>query len=434
MENKTAIVRPAQGLTGKIQIPGDKSISHRSVMLAGLASTPVRIKNFLYAQDCLSTVACMRALGVKVEKDEQQDLVVTGNGLYGLTEPEDILDAGNSGTTLRLLAGILAGQSFFSVLTGDASLRKRPMARVGAPLVQMGARLSGRKESRLIPLAILPGPKLQGIKYESPVASAQVKSAVLLATLFADSASTVTEPSLSRDHTERMLEAFGASVRREGASVTVEPAKELRAPAEIIVPGDISSAAFWLVAASIIPGSELVLENVGINPTRTGIIDVLLEMGADIKLINQRWSGKEPVADMIVKSARLKGIAFGKELIPRLVDEIPVLAVAAAFAEGRTVITDASELRVKETDRLTAIVTELGKMGAQVEEKPDGLVIHGPQRLCFAHCHSYHDHRMAMATAIAGAAAGGVVIDHPECVNISYPGFFAILDKVAVYN
>ncbi|HWR08965.1 3-phosphoshikimate 1-carboxyvinyltransferase [Sporomusa sp.] len=419
-------ITPTTGLVGTVHIPGDKSISHRSVMLAGLADSQVKVTNFLHAADCWSTINCMRAMGVTVEQDEEGALTIAGRGFYGLREPDDVLDAGNSGTTIRLLTGLLGAQSFFSVLTGDASLRKRPMARVITPLTKMGLTLMGREQSRYAPLAIIPAKQVTGIEYDMPVASAQVKSAILLAALYADSPTIITEPLPSRDHTERMFETFGVPVTRTGASITLEPVQKLTAPELINIPGDISSAAFWLVAASIIPNSRLTLVNVGINPTRTGILDVLKQMGADITVINERWSGREPVADISVGSSQLKGITIGAEIIPRLIDEIPVLAVAALFAEGQTVVQGAEELRVKETDRLKAVTLELGKMGAAITETPDGLVIEGPQQLNFAACYSHHDHRMAMALAVAGMAAQGVEIAEPDCVKISYPDFFAV--------
>ncbi len=418
-------VHPLRRLTGEIAVPGDKSISHRSVMLAGLADSPVRIGNFLAAADCLSTVACMRALGVRVDQVGETGLIVQGNGLFGLSEPESVLDAGNSGTTMRLLTGILAGQPFFSVLTGDASLRRRPMARVIAPLTKMGCRIRGREQSRFAPLAIMPADGIHGIDYDMPVASAQVKSALLFAGMFADGPTRITEPYTSRDHSERMLQTFGAKVARKGLTVTLAPVRDLVAPPFIDVPGDISAAAFWLVAATVIPGSALRLTNVGVNPTRTGIIDILRRMGADITVAAERRAGEEPVADLVVAAAKLKGTTVEGEIIPRLIDEIPVLAVAALFAEGRTVISGAEELRVKESDRLKAITCELAKMGAVIEETPDGLIIDGPQPLSTANCDSHGDHRMAMALAVAGLAAAGVAIDDADCVAISYPQFFA---------
>ncbi|MBP2653544.1 MAG: aroA1 [Firmicutes bacterium] len=418
------VIKPTGKLKGTLNIPGDKSISHRSVMLAGLAGSPVKITNFLPAADCLSTVCCMRSLGVSVQETGETELLVKGNGLYGLKEPVDVLDAGNSGTTIRLLTGVLAGQPFFSVFTGDNSLRRRPMARVITPLTQMGAKIQGRENSRYAPFAIIPAGGIKGIDYVMPMASAQVKSAVLLAGLFADGETTVTEPYLSRDHTERMLSTFGVVINRENLTVRVLPPKELSAPTEIDVPGDISSAAFWLVASTIIPGSKVLLKNVGVNPTRTGIIDVLVSMGANITLSNQRLAGQEPVADIVVEAAELRGTILEAEIIPRLIDEIPVLAVAALFANGQTVIRGAEELRVKESDRLKAITQELSKMGAKIIETPDGLIIDGPQSLKPATCDAHDDHRMAMSLAVAGMAADGVEITGPECVAISYPHFF----------
>ncbi len=424
---ETITVKKTDGLAGTVYIPGDKSISHRSIMLGGLAATPITVTNFLHAADCWSTIGCMRAMGVEVTQADKGVLTVKGNGLYGLGEPQDVLDAGNSGTTMRLLTGLLGTQPFFSVMTGDASLRKRPMGRVITPLAKMGVKVLGREQSRYAPLAIQAAEQIQGIEYAMPVASAQVKSAILLAALFASSPTVITEPLPSRDHTERMLETFGIPVQRAGNTITLEPVKQLTAPAEINVPGDISSAAFWLVAASIIPGSQLVLVNVGINPTRTGILDILAQMGADITITNERWSGREPVADIVVRAAKLTGVTIEAEMIPRLIDEIPVLAVAALFAEGQTVVKGADELRVKETDRLQAVAQELGKMGAAITETADGLSITGPQQLNYAVCHSHHDHRMAMAVAVAGLAAQGVEIREPDCVKISYPDFFNVL-------
>ena len=423
-------VNAVKGLQGEIFIPGDKSISHRSVMFSSLGDKAVTIKNFLNSQDCLSTVSCMEALGVKIEKINDNELVVHGVGINGLKEPENVLDAGNSGTTLRLLMGMLSAQNFFVTFTGDDSLRKRPMARVIKPLSKMGAQLVSRENSRLLPLAILPVEQIKAINYEMPIASAQVKSAILLAGMYADSKTIVTEPYVSRDHTEKMFETFGVELYKEGTSVGIQKVEQLISPETLEVPEDISSAAFWLVAASIIPNSNLTLKNVGVNKTRTGIIDVLLNMGADIKVVNERMSGKEPMADLIVKSAKLKGTSFGAEIMPRLIDEIPVIAVAAMFAEGKTIITGAEELRVKETDRLSAVVNEFSKMGGNIVGTEDGLIIEGTGKLNKANCYSYHDHRIAMALAVAGAAAEGVNIENPDCVCISYPTFYQTLEKI----
>ena len=424
-------IRPAKrGLTGKIRVPGDKSVSHRSVMFSAIAKGKVHVRNFLEAADCLSTAACMRALGAGVERQAGGSLLVTGVGLHGLQEPQGVLDTGNSGTTLRLLLGILAAQPFFSALSGDASLSRRPMGRVVEPLTRMGAAIRGRGSDRFLPLAVLPHEgSLRAMDYESPVASAQVKSAVLLAGLYAERATCLTEPALSRDHTERMLSAFGARIEREGTKVTIEPVDELFAPEEIVVPGDISSAAYWLVAASLIEGSDIILQDVGVNPTRTGILDVLSDMGANITVCSERESGGEALADIRVRSASLRGASFGGEIIPRLIDEIPILAVAALFADGDTVISGAAELRVKETDRLAAVTTELNRLApGAVEAKEDGMIIHGGRTLSPASCRTYDDHRMAMSLAVAGAAGEGVTLDAPSCVNISYPSFYQTLD------
>ena len=350
---ETKEIRPLRhGVKGRLHIPGDKSISHRSVMFSALGSTPVHITNFLHAADCLSTVACMRALGATVEELGATELVVTGNGLHGLREPACVLDAGNSGTTLRLLLGLLAPQPFLATFTGDASLSRRPMGRVVKPLSAMGAKIVGRAQNTLLPLTVLaPDGKLHGMRYESPVASAQVKSALLLAGMFADGATTVVEPVTSRDHTERMLEAFGVVTEKDGTAVTIRPVAEVQAPAAIEVPGDISSAAYWLVLASLLPGSQMVLENVGVNETRTGILDVLAAMGADIVRTNERVSGGEVAADLVVTAAKLHGTTFGKDIMPRLIDEIPVIAVAARVAAGDTVIAGAGGRLMDEKEK-----------------------------------------------------------------------------------
>ena len=434
MADVKTVTAATHGWQGTIDIPGDKSISHRSVMFAGLGNTPVHIKNFLHAADCLSTVGVMRALGVNVEFLNEKELIVTGRGLHGFSEPLTVLDAGNSGTTLRLMMGLLSPQPFLSVFSGDASLTRRPMGRIRRPLSTMGARIYGRNENNNLPLTIVPSEKkLHGIHYDSPVASAQVKSAILLAGLYADAPTTVTEPYISRDHTEQMLTGFGVHLERSGTSVTVFPVEEdnFHAPSEITVPGDISSAAYFLVAGTIIAGSHLRLNNVGINPTRTGILDVLRDMGAHISVQNERESGGECVADLLVEAAPLHGVSFGAEIMPRLIDEIPVLAVAALFAEGDTIITGAGELRVKETDRLHAIATELQKLSpGSIEEREDGLVIHGKSEIRRAQVKSYDDHRMAMSLAVLGAAGEGVLIENPESVNISYPTFFSEIERL----
>ncbi len=431
MANLKKIQRIKKGIHGKIVIPGDKSVSHRSVMFAGLCDTPVKITNFLHAADCMSTVNCMRALGVKVDEIDENTLVVEGNGFHGLKEPQQIIDAGNSGTTLRLMMGILAGQKFLSTFTGDASLSRRPMGRVINPLTKMGAKIVGRDNNKLLPITVIPTEEnLQAITYEMPMASAQVKSAILLAGMNADGKTTVIEPYTSRDHTERMLEGFGVALEKSGTSITVSKVDKMTAPKEIHVPGDISSAAFWLVAASIIPDSDVILKDVGINETRTGIIDVLKNMGANIEFVNIR-NEVEPIADIHVKYAKLHGTQFGADIMPRLIDEIPIIVVAAMFAEGKTMITGAGELRVKETDRLQVITDEFNKVCTCIEGKQDGMIVTGGQNenLKPAICNSHDDHRIAMALAILGASGTGIEIENSECVNISYPTFYEILNK-----
>ena len=365
------------GLKGEILIPGDKSVSHRSVMFAGLCDSEVKITNFLHAADCMSTVNCMRALGVKVKELDENTLIVKGNGFHGLQEPQSIIDAENSGTTLRLMMGILAGQKFLTTFTGDASLSRRPMGRVINPLSQMGANIVGRKENKLLPITVIPAKEsLQGIDYQMPMASAQVKSAILLAGMNAEGKTTVTEPYTSRDHTERMLEGFGVKLEKSGTSITISKVEKMTAPKEIHVPGDISSAAFWLVVGSIIEDSDIILKDVGINETRTGIIDVLKAMGANIELLNVR-DEVEPIADIRVRYAKLHGTSFGADIMPRLIDEIPIITVASMFAEGETIITGAGELRVKETDRLQVITDEFNKVCPCIKGTQDGLIITG---------------------------------------------------------
>ena len=418
------------GLNSEIKIPGDKSISHRSIMLSSLGSTSVEITNFLKGADCLSTIACMRAMGVSIEECDDK-ILVKGNGLNGLQEPEDVLDAGNSGTTLRLLMGLLAPQNFVTTFTGDASLRTRPMSRVIKPLLGMSASILGRNGNKNLPITILPAnKKLHGIKYKMPIASAQVKSAIILAGLYADSATTIVEPYPSRDHTEKMLTAFGAKIEKFGNEIKVYPTNELIAPERIEVPGDISSAAYWSVLASILEDSDIIIKNVGINETRTGIIDVLKNMGAKIEFINERISGGEKSADIHIVYNKLHGTKFGGEMIPRLIDEVPIIAVAAAFADGDTIINDVGELRVKETDRLKAIVDEYNKIAAGAfEATEDTLIIHGGHKFNYAECKTYHDHRMAMSLTVFGSVAEGVKIDDSECVNISYPNFYDIIEE-----
>ncbi len=432
--HQTLTIDPGVGVSlhGTLQIPGDKSISHRALMLGALATGETTIQGLLLGEDPRSTAACFTAMGAQISPLNSDLVKVTGIGLGKIQEPIDILDAGNSGTTMRLMLGILASHPdrFFTV-TGDDSLRSRPMLRVVKPLVQMGAQIWGRKGNSLAPLAVQ-GQNIQPIHYHSPIASAQVKSAVLLAGLMADGRTTVTEPALSRDHSERMLRAFGAKIEvdRDTHSATVTGYPDLRGQA-VIVPGDISSAAFWLVAGAIVPGAELYIENVGVNPTRTGILVALELMGADITLENQREVAGEPVADIRVKHSKLTACEIGGELIPRLIDEIPILAVAAIFAQGTTVIKDAEELRVKESDRIEVMATELSKMGAQISELPDGLEITGGGCLIGAELDSYTDHRIAMSLAIASIMAKGkTTIHRAEAASISYPTFFDSLRSI----
>jgi 3-phosphoshikimate 1-carboxyvinyltransferase len=421
-------------LHGRIQIPGDKSISHRALMLGALAEGETIIQGLLLGEDPRSTASCFRAMGAEISELNTQEVRVKGIGLGNLLEPIEVLDAGNSGTTLRLMLGILASHPdrFFAV-TGDESLRSRPMSRVVKPLQEMGAQIWGRKGGALAPLAVQ-GQRLKPIHYQSPIASAQVKSCILLAGLMADGETTVTEPALSRDHSERMLRAFGAEVHvdSETNSATVIGGAKLKGQT-VIVPGDISSAAFWLVAGAIVPGSDLTIENVGVNPTRTGILDVLEQMGADITLENSREVAGEPVADLRVKHCQLKACEISGDVIPRLIDEIPVLAVAAAFAQGTTVIRDAEELRVKESDRITVMATQLNQMGARVSELPDGMEITGGYPLTGTEVDSHTDHRIAMSLAIAALNASGTTTIHrAEAAAISYPDFTATLQAVTL--
>ncbi|MGB8957336.1 MAG: 3-phosphoshikimate 1-carboxyvinyltransferase [Tumebacillaceae bacterium] len=424
------VIQPAKRLAGDVIVPGDKSISHRSVMFGALADGDTHVRGFLPGADCLSTVDCFRKLGVQIDQLSDTELIVHGVGLGGLQEPSDVLDAGNSGTTTRLMLGILAGQPFHVTVTGDASIRKRPMGRVALPLRQMGAQIDGRENGKFAPLSVRGG-QLKAIRYDSPVASAQVKSAVLLAGLFAEGESGVKEPELSRDHTERMLQAFGVQVGERDGYITVQGGSRLTGTA-IDVPGDISSAAFLMVAAAITPGSDVTIRGVGINPTRTGILEVLREMGADIELLNERSSGGEPIADMRVRGSQLHAVHVGGAMIPRLIDEIPVLAVAASQAEGVTEIRDAEELKVKESNRIATTARELRKFGAIVEELDDGLRITGRTNLRGgAVIDTYHDHRIAMAMAVAALRADGeTTIRDWESVDVSFPGFAELLNQL----
>ncbi len=426
------VVTPSRGLKGELILPGDKSISHRSVLFASIAEGPTEINGFLTGEDTLNTAKAIQAMGISIEGLGATSLVVHGKGLDGLSEPADVLDLGNSGTGMRLLTGLLAGQNFFSVLTGDQYLRKRPMGRITEPLRTMGAIIDGRSGGKLAPLMIRgAGRKTRSIDYASPVASAQVKSALLLAGLFAEGATSMTEPLKSRDHTERMLRFFGAEVGEQGFRVTIQGRQKLRTKGPLNIPSDISSAAFFIVAASIVPGSDLTLKNIGVNPTRTGIIDILRRMGADIKLDNPREQAGEPVADIRVRHGRMSAVTIAGDMIPRAIDEIPVISVAAAYARGRTVIRDAAELRVKESDRIAAMAGELRKMGVEVAEFPDGMEITGRDSLEGTECESHGDHRIAMSLAVAGLAAkGDTVVRDAGWIDTSFPGFERLLRQV----
>ena len=435
MRDNSRIIRPAgRPFNGEITVPGDKSISHRAVMFGAIAKGTTRIRNFLMGADCLSTIDCFRRLGVQIDVEAAPGQVtVHGRGLRGLKGQQEpaasiVLDTGNSGTTTRLVSGILAGQDFPSLLSGDASLNTRPMKRIMEPLSQMGARIRSVKGNGCAPLAIEPG-QLHGIHYTTKVASAQVKSAILLAGLYADSPTSVTEPALSRNHTELMLKGFGADVssiiNEDGtATASIRPCRELFAQ-DIVVPGDISSAAYFIAAALLVPGSSLLIKNVGINPTRAGFLSVCRDMGGDITLLNERQAGGEPSADLLVKHSSLHSVTIEGGLIPTLIDELPMAAVLAAFADGTTVIRDAAELKVKESDRIATVTANLRAMGCDVTPTDDGMIIRGGKSLHGAVLDSYLDHRIAMSFAVAGLAAGGETrIRDANCVDISFPGFY----------
>lgn len=408
-------------LKGTLTVPGDKSISHRAVMLGSLAEGTTKISHFLEGADCLSTISCFRKMGIEIERN-RDEVLVHGKGLHGLHIPKDVLDVGNSGTTTRLISGILAGQNFPSALDGDASIRTRPMNRIITPLTSMGADITSQKGNGCAPL-LIKGRPLHAIHYNSPVASAQVKSCVLLAGMYGDGTTSVTEPFLSRNHTEIMLNYFGAEVLSEGTSASIKPEPRLQAR-EVVVPGDISSAAYFIAAGLLTPGSEILLKNVGINPTRAGILKICHAMGADITLLNENHEG-EPTADLLVRTSSLKGTVIEGEDIPTLIDEIPILAVMAAFAEGTTIIRDAQELKVKESDRITVMADNLKRMGADIEGTADGMIIHGGKPLHGAAIDSCLDHRVAMSFAVAGTVCRGEMnIQGGECVNISYPDFY----------
>jgi len=421
--------RPGR-IRARIEIPPDKSISHRSLILNAISSGRATIERILESDDVRSTAACLAALGVEIDWPEGSPVAhVRGAGLHGLYEAEDILDCGNSGTSMRLLLGLLAGHPILSVLTGDASLRSRPMARVIGPLRSMGATMVARKGDTLAPIA-LKGGSLHGIEYRSPVASAQVKSAVLLAGLYAEGTTSVSEPERSRDHTERMLEAMGAQVSIEGSAVRLAPPAQI-APLSLRVPGDISSAAPWLVLGACHPDAEILLEGVNVNPTRTGILDILEAMGANVEQLEARTSGGEPVADLVVRSSQLKGTVVSGALVPRAIDELPLVALLACHAHGQTIVRDAEELVMKESDRMAATVEVLGRMGAKVTARPDGFVIDGAQQLRGARVQARGDHRIGMLAAIAGALAEGETRVEDDAVGVSYPAFWGHLARAA---
>lgn len=416
-------LKHAASLQGTVTVPGDKSISHRAIMFGAISDGLTEVTGFLQGADCLSTISCFRKLGIAIENDSET-VTIHGKGLHGLKEPSSMLDVGNSGTTTRLISGILSGQRFSSTLNGDASIQTRPMKRIITPLSLMGANVSCIKNNDCAPLQFEPA-HLHGIHYDSPVASAQVKSCILLAGLYADGVTSVTEPALSRNHTELMLQAFGADLKSDGTTVSVCNEPHLSGQ-KIHVPGDISSAAYFIAAGLLVPGSEILIENTGINPTRDGILKAAAAMGADIQMQNRRIVSGEPVCDLLVSHSSLHGTTIGGDLIPALIDELPMIAVMAAFADGTTVIKDAAELKVKESNRIETVTENLRRMGADVTPTDDGMVIHGcPDRLHAADFDSYLDHRIAMSFAVAALALPeGSTMKDADCVTISYPDFY----------
>ena len=417
-----------QRLVGTIDVPGDKSISHRAVMLGSIANGTTTVTNFLPGEDCLSTIDCFRKMGISIQQNEEY-VKIEGKGINGLKEPTAILDVGNSGTTTRLLLGILAGTPFHACIIGDESIAKRPMARVTNPLREMGVKIDGREDGQYTPLSIRGG-DTRAIDFVSPVASAQVKSAILLAGLQSEGTTVVTEPHKSRDHTERMIKAFGGDVQEDGLKISVTGKQQLQAT-NVEVPGDISSAAFFLVAGAIVPNSQLTLKRVGINPTRTGIVDVLTEMGANFSLHKKRIANFEAYTDISISTSQLRGIEIGGDLVPRLIDEIPIIALLATQAEGITVIKDASELKVKETNRIDTVVSELKKLGADIEATDDGMVIYGKTKLKGNKVNSHGDHRIGMMLAIAACIAQDeLLLENDEAISVSYPSFFEDLHRL----
>ena len=430
------VIRPPSRIEGTVVPPGDKSISQRAVLLNSIATGRATVSNYSRGADGASMVRCLRALGARIGRPRSavsdggvSTLSVRGNGPEGLTEASGLLNAGNSGTAMRLMAGLLAAQPFFAVISGDRSLRSRPMTRVVHPLSQMGARIMGRGQDSMAPLAIRGG-DLRAIDYTMPVASSQLKSCVLIAGLHAEGRTAINQPAESRDHTERMLRSMGADIRSEGLRIEVGPS--VLSPVDVQAPGDISSAAFWLIAACCHPNARIRIPGVGINPTRTGILDVLHEMGASVRLENIREEGEEPLADLVAESSDLRATEIGGDTVPRVIDELPALALAACFARGTTVMRDAGELRVKESDRIRATVAGLSALGAKIEERPDGMVIQGGRHLTGAECASDGDHRIAMTMAIAGLMARGeTVVGGSEAADVSYPEFWDTLDALA---
>ena len=423
----TCLPSPIQG---KTTVPADKSITHRALLFSTIADGVSRIRNALRSGDTNATLNVIRALGVTVRETETGELLVEGRGLHGLQEPETVLDCVNSGTAVRLLTGFLAGQDFFSVLAGSSQLRKRPMGRVAEPLRQMGAVIAGRDKGRLLPLSIVGSP-LHGVRYEQPVPSAQVKSALLLAGLYAEGLTVVVEPGPARDHTERMLTSMGAPLMRKGPYITSERPAAPLTPLDVTIPGDFSSAAFLLTAGVLTPGSQLTIQRVGVNPTRRGLLDALIAMGAEIQLDNWQEMAGEPTGDLHVQHWELGGITVQGDQIVTMIDELPLLALIATQARGETIVRDAAELRVKETDRIATTVAELRKLGADIEELPDGFVVHGPTRLQGAAVSSHGDHRLAMMLAAAGLIAEGeTVVDDIACAADSFPGFVETMRKL----
>ena len=429
-------IKSCPKLEGEVVLPGDKSISHRAVILNSLARGRAATENFAPGVDCLSTVSCLKALGVKIGREGSRDsptVSVSGTGADGLREASDVLDAQNSGTTMRLLGGLLASQPFLSVITGDSSLRNRPMGRLIQPLKLMGADVWGRGQDSFAPL-VIKGKELRGIDYTLPVPSAQIKSAILLAGLFARGSTVLHQKIPSRDHTERMLPHMGANVESKGNSISLMPLTSPLRALNLRIPGDISSAAYFLVAAAVHPDARIVIRDCGINPTRTGIIDVLLAMGARLEIDHERLEAGEPLADIVVESSELKGIEVSGDIIPRLIDEIPVLAVAGCIAKGKTVIRGAGELRVKESDRIATVVNELSRLGARIEPLPDGMAIYGGRLLSGAEVESHLDHRLAMSLAVAGLIAKGeTTISHAQVAKVSYPAFWQTLQQITRY-